>query len=100
MAAFRIGNQSAFSATPLTRPFDFALANGFEAFEWFPDKRPDGAGWLGPTSTRPRGCCSATGRANACIRLSVHAPLTADPLRPGRELDEALKLAVDLGAGC
>ena len=54
MPCFRVGNQSAFSAVPLTGPFDFAVANGFEAFEWFPDKRPDGAGWLahdldGPT---------------------------------------------------
>ena len=46
MPGFRVGNQSAFSAVPLTGPFDFAVANGFDAFEWFPDKRPDGAGWL------------------------------------------------------
>ena len=39
-----IGNQtSCWAATPLD-PFEFALASGFDAFEWFPDKKP-GLGW-------------------------------------------------------
>lgn len=99
MPGFRIGNQSAFSASPLTRPFEFALANGFEAFEWFPDRRPDGAGW-GCADLDPAARLSFRDRArDAAIRLSVHAPVSADPLRPGRDLDDSMKLAVDLGAG-
>ncbi len=39
-----IGNQTAFSAARFMEPFQYALANGFAAFEWFPDKKPDGAG--------------------------------------------------------
>src|SRR5262249_4029336 len=38
---------------------------------------------------------------DAGISLSVHAPVHADPLRPNgnKDLDESLRLAVDLGAG-
>jgi sugar phosphate isomerase/epimerase len=99
MPGFRIGNQSAFSANPLTRPFEFALANGFEAFEWFPDRRPDGAGWLCTDLDAATRQALRDRARDAGIRLSVHAPINADPLRPGRELDDALKLSVDLGAG-
>jgi len=39
-----IGNQTAcWAATPLD-PFEYALTQNFNAFEWFPDKKP-GAGW-------------------------------------------------------
>jgi sugar phosphate isomerase/epimerase len=97
----RIGNQSAFSAHPLTLPFDFAVQHGFDAFEWFPDKRSDGAGWvIADLSAAQRQTLRARAR-DAGIRLSVHAPVQVDPLRPGanKELDESLRLAVDLGAG-
>ena len=97
----RIGNQSAFSANPLTLPFDFAVQHGFDAFEWFPDKRPDGAGWVvGDLSSAQRQNFRDRAR-DAGISLSVHAPVHAEPLRPGaaRELDDSLRLAVDLGAG-
>lgn len=101
MASFRIGNQSAFSASPLTRPFDFAVSNGFEAFEWFPDKRSDGAGWLAADLDAATRLELRNRARDAGIRLSVHAPITADPLRSGgcRDLEESLRLAVDLGAG-
>jgi sugar phosphate isomerase/epimerase len=96
----RIGNQSAFSAHPLTVPFDFALQHGFDAFEWFPDKRPDGPGWvIGDLSAAQRQTFRARAR-DAGISLSVHAPISAEPLRTNgnKELDESLRLAVDLGA--
>ncbi len=35
---FRIGNQTSFAAASPLEPFDFALANGFTAFEFFPDR--------------------------------------------------------------
>jgi hypothetical protein len=40
-----IGNQTAYSAATPIEPFEYALAQGFDAFEWFPDKQPDGSGW-------------------------------------------------------
>ncbi|MFQ3651928.1 MAG: sugar phosphate isomerase/epimerase family protein [Gemmataceae bacterium] len=101
MPAFYIGNQSAYSAVPLQGPFEYALAQGFEAFEWYPDKRADDAGWTMADLDAARRQEYRDRARDAGIRLSVHAPLSAEPLRPGadRELDEALRFAVDLGAG-
>ncbi|MFO0926110.1 MAG: sugar phosphate isomerase/epimerase family protein [Gemmataceae bacterium] len=96
----RIGIQTAFTARPLTSPFDFAVKHGFDAFEWFPDWRSDGTGWVA-------GDLSQTDRINlrnrardAGIRLSIHAPLVVDLFRPetNGELEDTLHLAVDLGA--
>jgi sugar phosphate isomerase/epimerase len=96
--SLRIGNQSAFSAAPWTLPFDFAVQHGFDAFEWFPDKKPDGAGFAcTDLSTAQRQ--ALRNRARDCgISLSVHTPIDASPLRNGRNLDDSLRLAVDLGA--
>lgn len=101
MASFRIGNQSAFSAHPLGRPFDFALAHGFDAFEWFPDKRPDGAGWTAADLDPAYRQQLRSQARDAGVRLSVHAPVHADPLVPRThpDLEASLRLAVDLGAG-
>jgi sugar phosphate isomerase/epimerase len=96
----RVGNQSAFSASPLTAPFDFALTHGFDSFEWFPDKRPDGAGWVArDLDAAARRRLRDRARDHG-VTLSVHAPVHAEPLRPGaeRDLDDSLRLAVDLGA--
>jgi sugar phosphate isomerase/epimerase len=96
--SLRVGNQSAFSAVPWTLPFDFAIQHGFDAFEWFPDKKPDGAGFaIGDISAAQRQELRARAR-DAGLSLSVHAPVHADPLRHGKDLDESLHLAVDLGA--
>ena len=49
MPRIRIGNQTAISCADPLEPFHFALLNGFDAFEWFADKKEhdDGtiAGW-------------------------------------------------------
>ena len=94
-----IGNQTSFAAATPVEPFDYALAQGFEAFEWFPDKH-QGAGWdpgelEGPLRAQLRGRARAAG-----MRVSVHARLGASPLRPDRQgwLREDLELARDLGA--
>ena len=42
----RIGNQTAYMARPLTLPFEYAVSKKFDAFEWFPDKKPWGEGFL------------------------------------------------------
>jgi sugar phosphate isomerase/epimerase len=97
----RVGNQSAFSANPLTLPFDFAVQHGFDAFEWFPDKHSDGAGWLISDMTAALRQKLRARARDAGISLSVHAPVHAEPLRGNgnKDLDESLRLAVDLGAG-
>jgi len=95
----RIGNQTACWAITLLQPFEYAVANDFDAFEWFPDKKP-GAGWdesdLDSSLRRSvREAALARG-----IRLSVHARLQVDPSLPESHpaLLEDLQLATDLGA--
>ena len=39
-----IGNQTAFCAQNPLEPYEFAPANGFDAFEWFADKKFYGNG--------------------------------------------------------
>ena len=96
----RIGNQTAFSAANLTAPFEYALTQGFDAFEWFPDKKPDGTGWDDTDlDASQRLSIRETARARG-VRLSVHARWQADPLRPESEplLKRDLELAHALGA--
>ena len=100
VSRIRIGNQTAYKASPPALPFEYALDRGFDAFEWFPDRRPDGQGWdaadLGPAERR-----SIRDRArDHDIALSVHAKLPADPLYASAEefLAEGLRLAEDMGA--
>jgi phosphoglucan,water dikinase len=95
----RIGNQTACWAEFLSAPFDYALAQGFDAFEWFPDKKP-GAGWddtdlSAAARQRVRDQAQAGG-----MRLSVHARWQANPLVPEAYplLWRDLELARDLGA--
>lgn len=96
----RIGNQTAISAGSPERPFAFALDQGFDAFEWFPDRNDAGAGWteddLGPEQ---RAVIREQARVHD-LRLSVHAPWWANPLksRASTILAKSLALAEDLGA--
>ena len=94
-----IGNQTAcWAATPLT-PFDYAVANGFDAFEWFPDKKP-GAGWdESDLDAAQRQNIRETARAKK-IRLSVHARWQANPLQPDSAplFRKDIELARDVGA--
>jgi sugar phosphate isomerase/epimerase len=98
--ALCIGNQTAFCAANLMEPFEYAVANGFDAFEWFPDKKPSGAGW-DETDLAPamRADISQTARS-AAVRLSVHARWTINPLLPDAApaLRREMALAQDLGA--
>lgn len=96
----RIGNQTAFSAAPLTAPFDYALAQGFEAFEWFPDKKPDGAGWDAHDLSPSQRLALRAAALERGLRLSLHARWHANPLRRESRvwLEEDLALASSLGA--
>jgi sugar phosphate isomerase/epimerase len=99
MARIPVGNQTAFFAPPLL-PFEFAVEQGFDAFEFFPDGRPAGPGWeTADLSPETRARIRATARA-CRIRLSVHAALAASPLgREGRaRLFEEMDFARDVGA--
>ena len=99
-ARVRIGNQTAYKALPPELPFEYAVARGFDAFEWFPDRRPTGQGW-DAADLRPEQRAAFRKRAREHdITLSVHAKLPADPLEPGSQghLEEGFRLAEDLGA--
>jgi len=96
----RIGNQSALSAKRPTEPFEYAVENGFDAFEWFLGPRLLGDGQqeagLDPEERREIGLTAAEND----IELSVHAPWWLDPFEPeGYEhLARSLEFAMDMGA--
>jgi phosphoglucan, water dikinase len=97
---FSIGNQTAWFASGITEPFDYAVSNGFDAFEWFPDKKDTGEGWSeGDLSEETRLYIKDTAAAND-IRLSVHVPWRWNPFIQGseNEMAKALRLAEDIGA--
>ncbi|HJX64690.1 MAG TPA: TIM barrel protein [Polyangia bacterium] len=94
-----IGNQTAFFAAPL-QPFAFAVEQGFDAFEFFPDGSAEGPSWA-TADVPPELCAFIREQAERRdIRLSVHASLTADPMTvPGlRVLARDVAFARDIGA--
>ncbi|MCL5024586.1 MAG: TIM barrel protein [Nitrospirae bacterium] len=96
----RVGNQTAFSAPILTTPFAYAVENGFDAFEWFPDKKESGEGWTETDlSAETRAYIRETARARD-IRLSVHGSWQSDPpeQKGAGALDRAAALAQEIGA--
>ncbi len=96
----RIGNQTAFSASYTTEPFEYAVETGFDAFEWFPDRHENGGGWDEESlDTDTRRYIRDTA-AKYDIALSVHAPLDADPITPEKRerLYKTIEFAGDIGA--
>ena len=96
----RIGNQTAFSAKAPLDPFEYAVRNGFNAFEWFPDKKETGQGWDEDTiDIETRRSIKETARAHDMV-LTVHAPWQADPLEPGSHalFLKAVGFSRDIGA--
>ncbi len=95
-----IGNQSSFSASTPLIPFEYAVENQFEAFEWFPDKKENGIGWdFGDMGKRTRRFIKEVAGENH-MRLSVHAPWQANPLEEEGQslLLREIATAWDLGA--
>jgi sugar phosphate isomerase/epimerase len=96
----RIGNQTACWVPEILLPFHFAVQHGFRAFEWFPDRDHFGHGW--DESSLPeqfrRQIRRTAGEHD--ITLSVHSPLSADPLEPGgvEAVLSSVEFARDLGA--
>ncbi len=95
----RIGNQTSFSALTVTEPFEYAVANGFDAFEWFPDKRDSGLGWTEQDLSEEMRRRIRVTALTCDIRLSVHAPLLANPFeQENGRLRETLRFLQDIGA--
>ena len=100
MKRIRIGNQTAFSATTLMMPFEYAVANGFNAFEWFPDRHGSGDGWdESDIDAGTRRYIKDRAMAHD-IALSVHASLQANPLKHESHelLFKDIEFAQDIGA--
>lgn len=96
----RIGNQTAFSAETPVEPFEYAVKNGFDAFDWFPNKNEAGVGWdEKDLDVWTRQLIKGAAQAHD-IRLSVHPPWWINPLHPGDfdRLLESLEFARDIGA--
>ncbi len=105
MLRVRIGNQTAISCADPLEPFHFALRHGFDAFEWFADKKTSGngtcAGWdESDMDADSRAWIRDTGAAHD-VRFSVHAPWQANPLDADGIplLLRSIDFARDIGAG-
>jgi sugar phosphate isomerase/epimerase len=98
MPRFAIGNQANHRARPLSAPFDFALAQGFDSFEWYSDHAQ--GGWSEPdfdADQRKRLRDRARERG---LRMTLHAPTSTDPFRAStigdyyRSLDFAAEVGI------
>jgi sugar phosphate isomerase/epimerase len=104
MPRIRIGNQTAISCADTLEPFRFALQHGFDAFEWFADKKElsDGAiaGWDEPDmDAHSRAWIREMGAIHDVL-FTVHAPWQANPLDAGGKplLIRSIDFARDIGA--
>jgi sugar phosphate isomerase/epimerase len=104
-AGIRIGNQTAISCANRMEPFEFALGHGFDAFEWFADKKrnADGSvqGWEEPDiDPATRDWIRQRGREQG-VYFTVHAPWQANVLHPegGPLVQRSVEFARDIGAG-
>lgn len=97
----RIGNQTAFAAASVLEPFEFAVAQKFTAFEFFPDRGGTAqCGWdEQDLSHATRRAIKETATANK-ITLTVHAPLEFNPLKESEDgrLYSTIEFAHDIGA--
>jgi phosphoglucan,water dikinase len=81
-------------------PFEYAAENGFGAFEWLPDKKESGAGWVEKdVDAKTRRYIKDTALKND-IHVSVHAPWHLNPADPDFEgpLSETIGFAEDINA--
>ncbi len=96
--AIRVGNQTNCNvAARLT--FEFAVKNGFDAFEWFSD--PGLVGWCEDSMSDSEIARIKTIAAQNDILCSVHAPWRADPTTPHglAEILRSIRFAGKIGAG-
>jgi sugar phosphate isomerase/epimerase len=104
MQRIRIGNQTAISCADVMEPFQFALQHGFDAFEWFADKKDnaDGSvrGWdESDMDADTRAAIRQAGAAHDVL-FTVHAPWQANPLHADGIylLIRSIDFARDIGA--
>ncbi len=91
----RIGNQTSFASGNLLDPFKFALEQGFDAFEWFPDKKESGEGWeVNDIDDEMRFWIRQRAERHK-ITLTVHAPASLNYLDPAQPdlVEETLEFA-------
>lgn len=60
-------------------PFEYAVANGFDAFEWFPDKKVSGQGWDESDLDMQTRSSIKESALEHDISLSVHASIHWNP---------------------
>ncbi|MDA8091713.1 MAG: sugar phosphate isomerase/epimerase [Nitrospiraceae bacterium] len=89
---FRIGNQTSFAAPDLMSPFEYAVANRFDAFEWLPDKKYEGGWQESDINPETREYIRQTAALHD-ISLSVHAPINFNPFMP--DASEIIRNAAD-----
>jgi sugar phosphate isomerase/epimerase len=105
MPRIRIGNQTAISCADPLEPFHFALQHGFDAFEWFADKKESGdgavAGWDESDMNADSRAWIRKMGAGHDVLFTVHAPWQANPLDVGGIplLIRSIDFARDIGAG-
>ncbi|MBN2710989.1 MAG: TIM barrel protein [Planctomycetes bacterium] len=86
----------------MDEPFTFALSHGFEAFEWFSDKKTDSSGnsfgWA--EQDLDAEARNAIRKAGSNLTMTVHAPWQANPLNEEGPalLLESVAFASDIGA--
>jgi sugar phosphate isomerase/epimerase len=95
----RIGNQTSFSASNVLQPFEYAVVNRFDAFEWFPDRKESGTGWTeSDISEDVRSMIKDTALAHDIV-ISVHAPNQFNPMNSETEpFINTIKFAHDISA--
>ncbi|MBF0606702.1 MAG: sugar phosphate isomerase/epimerase family protein [Candidatus Magnetobacterium sp. LHC-1] len=95
----RVGNQTSCVAASPGLPFGYAIAAGFDTFEWFPDKK-DWGGWLESDISPTERTNIRKKAAQQKITLSVHAPLAVNPLlgETYGAFTNTVDFALDIGA--
>jgi sugar phosphate isomerase/epimerase len=97
----RIGNQTAYSAGSVMEPFEFALANDFRCFEFFPDRGHAGiGGWAEDDLVAATRRWIRESAAAKDLELTVHAPLEFNPLHDPchPRLESTVRFSQDIGA--
>ena len=95
-APIRIGNQTSAAAPDPFEPFSYALRHGFDAFEWFADRKRDG-GFDFPLLSQDKREALARCARERDIHFSVHASTYANPFEAHAA---PLHAAIDFAGAC